>query len=241
VNTEELEQSLRAEFEGYMKNVLGEMRRDVADLQGKFEGEFEKHRSLMDGAFRSLSSRFDSAVEFDPVFRESVTEHLRLARDEGALVTAKALGEAEKLGIPIYVLFHHDHMHLLDRLAERYPGLRLVVDHLGLNSHLKDDACFVDLDKLLVLAKRPNVAVKSSALPCYSTQDYPFANLHPYVRRVFDAFGPRRMFWGTDWSRLPCSWKQGITLFTEELPWLRGEDLELVMGKALCDWIGWKV
>ena len=98
MNTEELEQSLRAEFEGYMKNVLGEMRRDVADLQGKFEGEFEKHRSLMDGAFRSLSGRFDSAVEFDPVFRESVTEHLRLARDEGALVTAKALGEAEKLG-----------------------------------------------------------------------------------------------------------------------------------------------
>jgi len=98
VNTEELEQSLRAEFEGYMKNVMAEMRRDVADLQGKFEGEFEKHRSLMDEAFRSLSSRFDSAVEFDPAFTESVTEHLRLARDEGALVTANALGEAEKLG-----------------------------------------------------------------------------------------------------------------------------------------------
>ena len=98
MNTEELEQSLRAEFEGYMKNVMAEMRRDVADLQGKFEGEFEKHRSLMDEAFRSLSSRFDSAVEFDPAFTESVTEHLRLARDEGALVTANALGEAEKLG-----------------------------------------------------------------------------------------------------------------------------------------------
>jgi hypothetical protein len=98
VNTEELEQSLRAEFEGYMKNVMGEMRRDVADLQGKFEGEFEKHRSLMNEAFRSLSGRFDSAVEFDPAFTESVVEHLRLARDEGALVTAKALGEAEKLG-----------------------------------------------------------------------------------------------------------------------------------------------
>ena len=98
MNTEELEQSLRAEFEGYMKNVMAEMRRDVADLQGKFEEEFDKHRSLMDEAFRSLSGRFDSAVEFDPAFTESVTEHLRHARDEGALVTAKALGEAEKLG-----------------------------------------------------------------------------------------------------------------------------------------------
>ena len=30
------------------------------------------------------------------------------------------------------------------------------------------------------------------------------------------------------------------TIHTEELPWLRGRDLELVMGRAVCDWIGWK-
>ena len=24
-----------------------------------------------------------------------------------------------------------------------------------------------------------------------------------------------------------------------ELPWLKGRDLELVMGEALCHWIGW--
>jgi hypothetical protein len=28
-------------------------------------------------------------------------------------------------------------------------------------------------------------------------------------------------------------------MFTEELPWLKGDDLERVMGRALCDWIGW--
>jgi len=27
-------------------------------------------------------------------------------------------------------------------------------------------------------------------------------------------------------------------MFTEELPWLTGRDLELVMGQAFCDWIG---
>jgi hypothetical protein len=30
-------------------------------------------------------------------------------------------------------------------------------------------------------------------------------------------------------------------MFTEELPWLKGHDLELVMGRAVCDWIGWKL
>ena len=28
-------------------------------------------------------------------------------------------------------------------------------------------------------------------------------------------------------------------MFTEELPWLKGRDLELVMGRAVCDWLGW--
>ena len=71
--------------------------------------------------------------------------------------------------------------------------------------------------------------------------DYPFRSIHPHLRRVYDAFGPQRMFWGTDITRMPCSWKQCVTLFTEELPWLTGRDLELVMGRAFCDWIGWKL
>jgi hypothetical protein len=58
--------------------------------------------------------------------------------------------------------------------------------------------------------------------------------------RLYDAFGPARWFWGTDITRMPCSWRQCVTLFTEELPWLKGRDLELVMGRAVCDWLEWK-
>jgi L-fuconolactonase len=58
---------------------------------------------------------------------------------------------------------------------------------------------------------------------------------------VFDAFGPKRTFWGTDWSRLPCSYRQSITMFTDEMSWLKGEDLDWVMGRAVCEWIGWKL
>jgi hypothetical protein len=28
-------------------------------------------------------------------------------------------------------------------------------------------------------------------------------------------------------------------MFTEELPWLKGRDLERVMGGAVVDWLGW--
>lgn len=40
-------------------------------------------------------------------------------------------------------------------------------------------------------------------------------------------------------TRLPVSYRQAVTLFTEELPWLTGEDRELVMGRAICEWLGW--
>jgi hypothetical protein len=29
-------------------------------------------------------------------------------------------------------------------------------------------------------------------------------------------------------------------MFTKELSWLKGRDLELVMGRAVCDWIDWR-
>jgi len=153
-------------------------------------------------------------------------------------------GDMEKAGIPAMVLFHHNYMHLADKIAERHPGLHLVLDHLGLNSAqgVSEKENFATLDKMLTLAKWPNVAAKVSALPCYADdKTYPFRSVHPYIRRVFDAFGPTRTFWGTDLSRLPCSYRQAVTMFTEELPWLSAVDKEWVMGRGLCDWLGWRM
>lgn len=97
MNSEELEQSLRAEFENYLKQVVAEMRDDVTEFQIKIESEFEKHKSHIDEAFKGFSARFDSEHTFDEAFRESVVEHLRLARDEGAKITATAIAEAEEM------------------------------------------------------------------------------------------------------------------------------------------------
>ena len=97
MNSEELELSLRTEFESYLKGVFADIRQDVSEFQKNFEAEFEKHKSQLDEAFRGLSARFESDKPFDLSFTESVVEHLRQARDEGALLTATAIGEAEKL------------------------------------------------------------------------------------------------------------------------------------------------
>jgi predicted TIM-barrel fold metal-dependent hydrolase len=144
---------------------------------------------------------------------------------------------AEEHAIPVMV-FVPGSVPVIDAIAERHPGLRLVIDHLALGSGV-DDAAFAHLPDVLRLSRMPNVAVKASALPVYSSESYPFPGLHGHIRRVYDAFGPRRMFWGTDWTRLPCTWREAITLFTEELPWLSAADKEWIMGRAICEWLGW--
>ncbi|NML47578.1 amidohydrolase [Ramlibacter sp. G-1-2-2] len=146
---------------------------------------------------------------------------------------------AERKGIPINVYLQQRHLHLLDRVAERHPGLRFLVNHCAMTGTKKDADAFEEFPKLLALAKRPNVAVKASCLQFYVTEQYPFPSLVPYVRQLYDAFGPKRMFWGTDLTRLPCTWSQALRFFLEEIPFLSAQDKEWIMGRAITEWQGW--
>jgi predicted TIM-barrel fold metal-dependent hydrolase len=148
--------------------------------------------------------------------------------------------EAEKHNIPIAMLVP-GRAREVGEIAGRFPGLKLIVDHCAARrGGLVDGEAFADIDSFVALAKaHPNVALKATGAPSYSSQAYPFKPVHDPLHRMFDAFGPERFFWGTDITRMPCSWRQCVTLFTEELPWLKGRDLELVMGEAMRRWIGW--
>jgi predicted TIM-barrel fold metal-dependent hydrolase len=147
--------------------------------------------------------------------------------------------EAEEAGAPIGVAAA-GFLPALDVIAGRHPGLRLHIDHMGVPPGLVGAAAFAHLPVLLGLARRPNVAVKLSATPLFATDAYPFRSVHGFIRQVFDAFGPQRLFWGTDITRMPCPWRDCVTMFTEHMPWLRGHDLQSVMGAALLEWLDWK-
>ncbi len=146
---------------------------------------------------------------------------------------------AERAGLPI-ALLAADFLPLLGQIAERHPGLKLMVDHMGAVRGKTGDEAFAHMSQLLTLARHPNIAVKATGGPAYASDGYPFRSLDKHYRTIYDAFGPHRMFWGTDITRMPCSWKQCVTHFSEELPWLAPRDKELIMGRAMCDWIGWK-
>lgn len=149
---------------------------------------------------------------------------------------------AERLNIPvmIYPGPDRDLIEAVGRVAFHHESLRLSIDHMAVGPYdIYDEAAFSHLEWLLDLARLPNVAMKASALPEYSTEGYPYRNLHQYLKRTVDAFGPERVFWGTDLPRLQSPYRDAVTMFTEELDFLSEAELDQVMGVAVCNWHSW--
>jgi predicted TIM-barrel fold metal-dependent hydrolase len=129
-------------------------------------------------------------------------------------------------------------------IAEKHPGLTLVLDHFGLSSGIvKEGRLGEAIEHAATLARHANVYLKVSAAPVYSRESYPFQDLDSHIKRLVDAFGPRRCFWGTDLSHAlhKASYRQCVTHFTEALTFLSGEDKEWIMGRGLAKCLGWPI
>ena len=148
---------------------------------------------------------------------------------------------AEALGLTVMV-HAPERLTQIAAIAERHPKLKLIIDHLGFARDTIDEEASAGADRILALAKHPNVSDKVSALPCYSTEPYPFRNLHEPLERIIQGFGVRRAFWGSDLSRLlqHCTYPQAVTMFTEELDFLSASDLEWIMGRGLSELVDWE-
>lgn len=146
---------------------------------------------------------------------------------------------AEKNQIPLMVLAH-DSNDVLTRIAAEHPRLRLVIDHLGMTRGVSGPEFREGIERLLALASLPNVAVKATALPLYSEGDYPHRDVLAQIRLVIDAFSADRVFWGTDLTRLRCSYRQAVEMMSH-LEWKDQHEVELVMGNAILRWLDWHV
>ena len=148
---------------------------------------------------------------------------------------------AEKAGIPVMFLATGQ-THQFARIAERHSQLVLIIDHMGVSSEaVKNNAVPAAIDQSVALAKYPNVSVKLSAAPLFSSEPYPFRDVTPHIRRLFDAYGPRRCYWGTDMTNsfAKATYRQRITHFTEELDFLSEDDKDWIMGRAILARLKW--
>jgi len=171
---------------------------------------------------------------------------LTFMRDQAAMLTSGAAdwfwAPAEKAGIPT-MFFAPDNLSLFAPIAERHPGLTLIIDHMGLMAETAQERRIGPaIDDVVKLAKYPNVSVKVSSIPNFSSEPYPWRDMHESIKRCFDAYGPRRTYWGTDLTNTlaKATYLQRIEQFTKELSFLSEQDKDWVMGKAILERLNWK-
>jgi predicted TIM-barrel fold metal-dependent hydrolase len=118
-------------------------------------------------------------------------------------------------------------------IAQRYPHLRLIIDHMGYPQVSEPAAAF---QPILALARFDNIHFKLSDVHGRSQQPFPYADVQPFIQQLLNAFGATRTLWGTGYPghhRVKHKWPTLATelrLIREGLPFLSAADKEQILG-----------
>ncbi len=141
---------------------------------------------------------------------------------------------AEKTGQAMCLLVNPPDLPLVDRLCEKYPDTRVVVDHfgrIGVDGSIRE----ADLANLCRLARHPMTYVKISAYYALGRKAAPYRDLLPMIGRLLDAFGLRRLMWASD---CPFQVQDGhqyapsVALIREELEGASDDDRQWLLRKS---------
>lgn len=114
----------------------------------------------------------------------------------------EGLALLEAAGVTLDVVsVRRRHLELVPILAQRYPELRMVIDHLSKPPIRRPERWEHWRDNLIAAARHPHVYAKVSGLfPARGPMaDWDAALLRPYVDLALEHFGPRRLMFGSDW------------------------------------------
>ena len=143
----------------------------------------------------------------------------------------------EIAGLDVVIQFHlrAEQADQVATLAARYPHLRLIIDHMGYPQVQADPARF---DPIVELARYDNVCFKLSDVAGRAQQPFPYTDVHPFIQRLFNAFGANRTVWGTGYPghhRQKHNWPSladELRLIREGLPFLSTRDKEQILGET---------
>ena len=116
-------------------------------------------------------------------------------------------------------------------LMEKLPDLTVVIDHMA--------DCPVDqpaeLEKLIALARYPNLFVKISHTWSISKQTYPWSDAQAHVKRLYQAFGPKRLMWATDWPIVEShtTYAKALSVVRDEMHFLNPDDLRWILSRTI--------
>ncbi|NNE88675.1 MAG: amidohydrolase family protein [Silicimonas sp.] len=90
------------------------------------------------------------------------------------------------------------HLPNLIQLLQRYPDMRVVIDH-GSKPDIRGQVMAGWAEDMARLAQETTCFCKVSGLVTEAAPDWTVADLKPYVDHLLASFGPERLIWGSDW------------------------------------------
>ena len=128
--------------------------------------------------------------------------------------------KAQELGAVFNIFLAPHQIGQVADMAERFPGVRVVIDHFAMMDITAPDS--EGFGPLLELSKWPNVTIRTS-LHNPSREQMPFRDMWLYLERVYDRFGPRRMIYANFYEFL---------IMKDLIPFFTAEDREWILGKT---------
>jgi predicted TIM-barrel fold metal-dependent hydrolase len=136
-----------------------------------------------------------------------------------------------ELAVPMTILAPVTRLPDLIPLIEANPELKVVIDHMADCPLGRPD----QLELLLDMARYPAIFVKISGLWTQSKQDYPYVDAQQQLKRVYAAFGAKRLMWATNWpvSLQQLPYGRIVELYRDHLNIFSPEDREQILSKTV--------
>ena len=141
--------------------------------------------------------------------------------------------KCNELGVPVTLLIKPPNFEAAERMIRRHSESAVVIDHFGRCS-ADEGSPYPSYRRLLEFGRYEGVFMKVSAIPVASNEEYPYSDIHDWVKMALDAFGKDRLMWGTDYPHIvsQCGYDRGLAVVAEEMPWLTDEDKEWLFAKT---------
>jgi L-fuconolactonase len=119
-------------------------------------------------------------------------------------------------------------------LVDRHPNLTFVLDHLA-KPRIKDGVMAAWPEHIRELARRPNVYCKLSGMVTEADyRNWTPDQLRPYIDVALEAFGPRRLMFGSDWPvcLVACGYSRWADLMRTFIKKLSPAEQADIMGET---------
>ncbi len=111
----------------------------------------------------------------------------------------RGVGLLERHKLVYDILIFERHLPQTLEFVDRFPGLTFVVDHVA-KPRIREGVMEPWRTLMLALARRQNVYCKISGMVTEADwKKWRVEHLRPYFETVMEAFGPRRVMFGSDW------------------------------------------